>query len=190
MDEADRHVGDAVAPEPARHLEGRSLVELAQDLAAEAHPLRHLAHAVERHETLRLHPEVGVAVALRHGLARDLQQVAKALGGDESEVGEALLEQRVGGHGRPVSDRAHAVGVPSSQPEDLQDRVEHAHGGIGYRRRGLGSDDRARRLVQGHHVGQRPAGIDSDSEGAVEAPSEASPRIGCAGEARARTAVT
>ena len=72
------------------------LVERAQFLAAEIQPAAGLAHAVERHDALRLHPEIRIAVALRHRLAGDLEDVAEALGDDQAERVDLALQQRVG----------------------------------------------------------------------------------------------
>ncbi len=86
-------------------------------------------------DALGLDPEVGVAVPARHRLPRDLQHVAEALRGDETQPRKPLLEERVGGHGGAVGDGGH--GGPrhrrgrgrrgaAREAQDLADPVDHA----------------------------------------------------------------
>ena len=60
------------------------LVERPQLLAEEIEPAADLADITQRHDALRLHPEIGVAIALRHRLAGDFQDMAEALGDDQA----------------------------------------------------------------------------------------------------------
>ena len=60
----------------------------------------------------RLHPEVGVAVAVGHRLPGDLEHRLVALGGDEAEPVDLALEQLVGGDRGAVADRAIDVAAP------------------------------------------------------------------------------
>ena len=102
VQEAD---GDAAHPargELAGGLDQRLLVQRLQLLAPVGHAALHLAHQVERHEARRLHPEEGVAVAVGHRLARDLDDVAEALRHDQAEPVELVLQDGVGRRGRAV----------------------------------------------------------------------------------------
>src|SRR5947209_18054078 len=97
MDETD---GDgAVAPvaEPASNGAGFGLVERGQDLAAEAQALGDLFDQMQGHDTRRLDPEVGVAVAGGDALAGDLEDMPEAAGSNQAEGSEALFEQRIRG---------------------------------------------------------------------------------------------
>ena len=100
-----RHTPTARTPrcaEEARGEPGAPLVERPELRAAEVEPPADLAHELHRHDALGLHPEVRVAVALGHRLARDLEEMPEALGDDEAERLDLALEQRVGRHGRAV----------------------------------------------------------------------------------------
>ena len=63
-----------------------------------------LPDQMERDDPLGLDPEVRVAVTVRDALAADLQHGAEALGRDQAEAAEVVLEQRVGGDRRAVGD--------------------------------------------------------------------------------------
>src|SRR5206468_8147092 len=78
MDQADTDGAHASAAEEPRGGADVGLVERTQLLPAEIETAADLAHEVEGHQTLRLHPEIGVAVALGHGLPRDLHDMAEA----------------------------------------------------------------------------------------------------------------
>ena len=67
----------------------------AQDLAAVVDPLRDLDPVGPRHQRLRLLPRQ--VVQPRHSEAPYLQDVAKALGGDEAGLNPALFQERIGG---------------------------------------------------------------------------------------------
>ncbi len=162
VDEAHPDRLDAPGAKPAGDLTGGDLVERPQHLAAKGHPLGNLAHQVERHDAVGLHPEIGVAVAARHRLPRDLQHMAEALGCDEAQPREALLEERVGGHRRAV--RHGGDGGAAHQAQDLADAVEHADGGIARSRGRLGRENLAGGLVDRDDVGEGAARVDADPQ--------------------------
>ena len=167
VDEADADVRDPVPHEPPRDLDGHRLVERAHDAARDVESLRHLAHVMERHDPLRLHPEIGIAVALRDRLPRDLEDVTEPLRGDETESRELLVKQRVGCDGRAVRDGRH--GSAAGEVEDLADPCRHADRRVVHGRRGLRRDDLAGRLVQRDDVGEGAPGVDADAERALHA---------------------
>jgi hypothetical protein len=74
---------------------------------------------VQRHDPVGLHPEVGVAVAVRHALAPDLEQVPETGGGEEAEPRHLALEERIGGHGRAVEDGRYARPGPAGRRQAL-----------------------------------------------------------------------
>ena len=148
-----------------------------------AHALRNLAHAVERHDPLRLHPEVGVPVALGHALPRDLEDVPEPLGRHQRETVEPLLQERVGRDRRPVRDRRHRAGRRAGEPEDLPQPLEHGERRVLGGGRRLGREDLARPLVHRDDVGERAAGVDPDCGGAsVPQSSRARPSRGAIGD--------
>ena len=97
MHQADADGADALRAEELRGRAHALLVERAQLLPAEIEPAADLADELQRHDAVGLHPEIGIAVALRHRLAGDLEDVAEARGDDQAERIDLALQQRVGG---------------------------------------------------------------------------------------------
>jgi hypothetical protein len=164
VEKADADRRDALPPAPAGHLDRRRLVELPQDLTLVAHALGNLAHPLNRHDPLRLHPEVGVPIALGHALPRDLENVPEPLGRHQPEAVEPLLEERVGGDRRPVRDRRHCSRRCAGEAEDLPDPLQHGERRVVGGGRRLGGEDLAGRLVHRDDVGERAAGVDPDPQ--------------------------
>ena len=185
VQEADAEGVDPPGAEPAGHLARTVLVEGPYLGAGVVEPPADRAHQVARHDPGRLDPEVGVAVAVRHRLPRDLEHRVVPLGGDESEPVDLALEQLVGGDGGAVADRADRVtGEVTQQPQHLVDAGQEAVGGVGRRRRRLGGHELAGVLVEGHHVGERAAGVDADPDPptrlhGVDSSRLGSARVGC-----------
>src|SRR5437588_10632643 len=75
MDEADADRADALPAEELRGGVHTRLVQRANFLAAEIQAPADLAHEMERHDALRLHPEIGIAVAHGYRLAGNLQEM-------------------------------------------------------------------------------------------------------------------
>ena len=124
------------------------------DLAVRAHPLAHGEAQVARHERLR--PALGEVVERRAVLARELDQVAEALRGDERGARAAALEQRVGGDRHPVREGRHVGGV---------DGLEAAHHPLRLvvgRARHLGGHDSP--AIQRHQVGEGSSNIYTDPD--------------------------
>src|SRR5215211_2903776 len=84
---------DLVVAEESRGCAHACFVEWAQLPPEKVEASADLAHEPQRHDAVRLHPEIRVAVALRHGLAGDLQDVAESLRNDQSEASHFTLEQ-------------------------------------------------------------------------------------------------
>ena len=143
----------------------RVLVEGADLVALEVEPAADGADQVGRDDARRLHPEVGVAVAVGHGLAGDLEDELVALGGDEAELLDLALEQLVGGDGGAVA-RRRSTSAPSApmQVEHLVDAGEEAVGRVGGGGRRLGGDQLTGCLVEGDDVGERASGVDADAD--------------------------
>ena len=85
VQEADADRRDAAVPEPPRHGDGALLVEGPDLVALEVDPAADGLDVVGRDDPRRLDPEVGVAVAVGHRLAGDLEDELVALGRDEAE---------------------------------------------------------------------------------------------------------
>ncbi len=109
MHQAHAHGTDAVAAEGLRGATHARLVERPQLLAAEVQAAADLAHIAQRHDALGLHPEIRIAVAFRHRLPRDLQDVPEALRHDQPQRADLPLQQRVGGDRRAVGETRDVI---------------------------------------------------------------------------------
>ena len=163
VQEADADRGDAVVTEPVGGGDRGVLVEGTDLVALEVEPAADGADHVGRDDARRLHPEVGVAVAVGHGLAGDLEDELVALGRDEAELLDLALEELVGGDGRAVAHGGHVGAARPHQVEHLVDAVDEAVGRVGGGGRRLGGDQLTGRLVEGDDVGERASGVDADA---------------------------
>src|SRR5262249_60252999 len=100
-------------------------------LTAEVQPSADFADEMERHDALRFHPEVRIAVTFRHGLTRDLQEMAEACGDDEAEPADWTLQQRVCGNGCAVGEAGDLGRRLVDCVEDLADAANEADSRIG-----------------------------------------------------------
>ena len=120
-------------------------------------PLAHLEAQPARHEGDLL--AVAQVVEVGAVAARDLQHVAKALGGDQRGLRARPLRDGVD-DGRPAVDEViHGVGVELR----LIDGVEHAPRQIVRRAERLGDAERAGLLVEVDEIGEGPADIGRQS---------------------------
>ena len=124
------------------------------DLAVRAHALAHGEAQVARHE--RLGAALGEVVEGRAVLARELDQVAEALGGDERGARAAALEQRVGGDRHPVREGRHVGGL------DGLEAAHHPFRLILGRARHLGGQDSP--TIERHQIGEGSSNIDTDPD--------------------------
>ena len=106
--QADRHRLDLRLAQRLDRLAHAVLVERL-DLAVGPHALADGEAQVARHE--RLGPALGEVVERGAVLARELDQVAEALGRHERRAGAAALEQRVGGDRHPVREGRDVGGL-------------------------------------------------------------------------------
>ena len=167
VQEADAEGVDARGAEPARHLAGTGLVERPHLCAGEVQAPTHRPDQVPGHDPGRLHPEVGVAVAVGHRLPCDLQHRVVPLGGDEPERVDLALQQLVGRHRGAVADRrdrAAVAGRETEQPQHLVDARHEPVGRVRRRRRGLGRGQLPGLLVEGDDVGEGATGVDADAD--------------------------
>ena len=164
VDQADADGTDATRFQAARGLPHALLVERAQFLALEVHAAADLEHQIERHRPFWLHPEIGIAVAVRHRLPGDLQHVAEAGGDNQAERVDRALQERVGRDRGAVGETDQLVGGGADLAEDLVHAVDETEGGISRRARHLGHGDVAGGRIDANNVGEGAAGVDADPQ--------------------------
>ena len=164
MDEADADRADALPAEELRGGVHTRLVQRANFLAAEIQAPADLAHEMERHDALRLHPEIGIAVAHGYRLAGNLQEMAEARGDDQSEPADRALQQRIGGDRRAVGKAGDVVRRGAGRVEDRAHAAHEADGRISWRARNLGDAHGARAAIDRNDIGEGAAGIDADPQ--------------------------
>ena len=169
MDQADADRADAGIAEEARGGAHRLLIERAELLAEEVEAAADFAHVAQRHDALRLHPEIGIAVALRHGLAGDFQDMAETVGDDQAESGDLALQQRIGRDRRAVRQHRQIVDAGAPLAEDGMNAAHQSDRGVRRRRRNLGHAHRAGPVVDTDDVGKGAAGIDADPQARIAA---------------------
>src|SRR5262249_54537649 len=155
---------DTLAAEEMRGGVRARLVQGANFLAAEIQAPADLAHEMERHDALRLHPEIGIAVAHGHRLARNLQEMAEAGGDDQSEAADGALPTRWGGARRAGGGPGAVVWRAAGRVEDRGAAAHEPDRGISRRARDLGDAHGARAAMDGHDIGEGAAGIDADPQ--------------------------
>ncbi len=155
---------DAAVAEEARRFANACLVERPKFVAAEIQPAADFAHQSQRHDPLGLHPEIGIAVALGHGLPGDLENMAEACGDDEAERIDPALQQRVGRNRRAVGEPRHVGDAGPHVGENLMHAANEADRGVRRRRRDLGDTHCAGAGINRHDVGECAAGIDADAK--------------------------
>ena len=151
----------ASASTPASRILSAEHLELADGerrphLARPVDPLGHLETQLARNQR-RLAMEAQIE-RLRAVAAADLQQVAKALGGEQRSLGADALQQRVDDERGAVLDEARLARVERSLADAVEDRF--AQPIIGGRAFGVG--DRAGLDIAGDEVGEGAADIDGD----------------------------
>src|SRR5262249_36679169 len=123
-----------------------------------------LAHEMERHDALRLHPEIGIAVAHWYRLAGDLKEMAETRGDDQSEPADRALQKRIGGDRRAVGKAGDIGRRTAGRLEDRAHAAHEADRWIGRRARNLGDAHGARAAIDRNDIGEGAAGIDADPQ--------------------------
>ena len=162
MQQTDTDRLDALLAKEPRRGARASFVERAQLAAEEIEPAADLAHVAQRHDALRLHPEIRIAVALGHRLAGDFQDVAEAFGDDEAEPGDLSLQQRIGCDRRAVRKPGEVIQRGAAGIENGLDAANETDGGIGRGAGDLGDAHLARGAIDADDIGEGAAGVDAD----------------------------
>ena len=139
-------------------------IELFQLAPHMVHPARSFAYEMQWHETRRLDPEQGVAVAVGHRLAGNFDEVAKSPRDDQPETFELVLENRVGCSRGAVQHQADIRRRALRHVEDSGDTVQEPDAGIVRCARCLDDELAAVRFVDGHYVGECPASVDRNPQ--------------------------
>src|SRR5207302_956932 len=92
--------------------------------------------------------------------APDLEDVAKALGGDHAGAGALALEQRVDADRRAVDHQPTVREVDGGLLGAAEDAIEQLRRCA----EGLGVDDGPGGLIERHEIRERPADVDADPE--------------------------
>ena len=167
MDQTNADRVDAGVAEKASRRTHARFVERAQLFAQEVQPPADFAHVAQRHDAIGLHPEIRIAVALRHRLPRDLENVPEPLGDDQPETRDLALQQRIGRDRRAVRQHGEIVDARAPFAQDRVNPAHQSHRRIGRRRRHLGHPHRARFVVHTDDIGKRAAGVDADPQAGV-----------------------
>ena len=157
IDETDADRFQAFCGDGACDLSRLILVERPVDLTAGIHPLG------DREPEASPDDRTGLGliriVEMLAMLTTDLDRVAETFGRDETRIGIAALDQRVGARRGAV----HQIGYVRDRDPRLPDRLQHADRPVGARRQHL-----RRLLLPGvflprKKIGERPAYINPDS---------------------------
>jgi hypothetical protein len=140
VQQADADRRDATFPEEVRGRHRRLFVQRANLGAGVVEPPTYRAHQVGRNDPVGLHPEVAVAVTVRHGLPGDLEHELVPLGGDEPQPVDLAFEQLVRGDRCAVTDRGYRAGFGVQHREHPGHPGDHAVGRIVRRRGNLRGD--------------------------------------------------
>ena len=159
---ADR--ADAGLAKIARRFAHARFVERPQLGAEKIEAAADLADMAKRHDALRLHPEIRIAVAFGHRLAGDLENVAEAFRDDEPEAADLALKERIGRDRGAVRQHAEIVDARAGLAENGMHAAHQRDRGIGRRRGNLGDAHRAGGVVDADDVGEGAAGVDADPQ--------------------------
>ena len=96
-------------------------------------------------------------------VARDVQDVAEALGRDQADLGALVFQRDVGRHRGAVQQQVHRLQADAGLAAQRIDPGHHRACGIVGRGRHLVDRDRARRLVDQNQIRERTADIHSDA---------------------------
>ena len=164
VDQANADRADAGIAKGSRGGAHRLLIERAELLAEEVEAAADFADVAQWHDALRLHPEIGIAVAFRHGLAGNFQDMAETVGDDQAETGDLALQQRIGRDRRAVRQHRQIVDAGAPLTEDGMNAPHQRDRRVRRRRRNLGHAHRAGLVVDTDDVGKSAAGIDADPQ--------------------------
>jgi hypothetical protein len=170
VDKRDGQRLDPRVAQPPQLGPGGVLVELAHHRAVAGDPAGHLDGVLQRGQWLGLGPDDPAGQPAGDERPGDLQHLPEALGGDQPDGRALALQDRVGGHRRPVQDVRDGGPVDAGLLADLVDAVQHpdrlAVGGGGR----LGPPGGPGALVDEEHIGEGAADVDPEAIAHFPAP--------------------
>jgi len=163
MQQTDADGANALHTKIPRRLTNGRLIERSQFLTAEIQPSGDFANELQRYDAVGLHPEIGVAITLRHRLPGDFENMFEAAIDDQPQRIDLALQQRVGRDGRSVSQPHDIIGGCTRGGENFIDAAQQADRRIRRRARDLGHVRGSRQRINRNDVGEGSAGIDADA---------------------------
>ena len=161
VDQADGDRLDLFFGQPADVDAQRGLVEIAHDFALRPDPTRRLDRRLQRRHRLGLGPHDPRREPARDQASRDLEDVAIALGHDQPDPRDLVLEHGIGRDRRAVEEqRQFARPDPRRRAHRLR-AGDDRFGRIMRRRRHLVAPCAASGIVDHQQVGERAPDIDS-----------------------------
>ena len=152
--------------EKLRRLANARLVQRAHHGPSMIEPFGDLPDERQRHDPIRLDPEIRIAVALRDALPCDFQHVTKARRDDQAQRAEAVFQHRVGGDRGSVTERGYVRRLRAHYFADRRHPLNQRMGRMVGRARHLGGGDGSARAIKRDDVGERTAGVDADPKAA------------------------
>ena len=131
MHQADADGAQPLLPHRAGGFSNGAFVEGLQFRALEVQPSGDLANMMQRDEAVRFHPEIGVAIAIGHRLAGDLEDVAEPFGDNQPKAFNLALEKCVGRDGRAMADNPDIGRIAPGNVEHIMYALDQAHGRVG-----------------------------------------------------------
>jgi hypothetical protein len=164
MDEANTDRFDLPSAIEQRRSTRTIFIERTQFGAAKVESPANLLNEVERHDTLRLHPKIRIAITFGDGLPRDFEDMAKALCHDQPEGVDLALQQGIGRNRGAVGKAGEIRHRRASLAQDCLNASRQADRGISGRTGDLSDSHCARGAVEGNNVSKGAASIDPDPE--------------------------
>jgi hypothetical protein len=100
---------------------------------------------------------------MRSGLATDLKQVSEALGRDQGNSGATTLEQRIGGHSRPVGKALDRPEINTAFGAQGAQTVDDGPRGVGWCRRNFVDEGDIRFVIERVKIRKSSAYVNTDS---------------------------
>ena len=162
----DKAYGDgryALLAKPSGGLPTLHLIERTDYLPSGVYPFRHFLDVCEGYQPGWLDPHVDGSPFAGHGLPRQLENMAKAFGNQESDTRKFMLQQGIHRYRSAMDYMIDLCRVAAGASQQVIHRIAKTDIGI-LRRRGDLQHDNAAVIPDGLDVGKGPTRIDSDAK--------------------------